>query len=203
MYCLLKSVLRSRFLLVFLDSWVYRLSKTCSFVFVLLYSWEFRKVSITRIGQAEQICVGFYRFFVAQPEQNKQFCICFAILFGNPKRHCSRKLALRSRSVQVVTDLWLHSPSKTNSFVFAFVYYCESQEASLRRIGTALQLPHIFKKHMCQPIFEYFVVDIHHRLRPRRGLGRSGLLEGKNAADFYTPFFPRFGQILIHFTLLA
>ena len=32
---------------------------------------------------------------------------------------------------------WLHSPSKTVSFVFVFVYYCEPQEASLRKIGPA------------------------------------------------------------------
>ena len=32
---------------------------------------------------------------------------------------------------------WLHRPSKTVSFVFVFVYYCEPQEASLRKIGPA------------------------------------------------------------------
>ena len=36
----------------------------------------------------------------------------------------------------LLNDL-LHSPSKTNSFVFVFVYYCESQQASLRKIGPA------------------------------------------------------------------
>ena len=62
MYGLQKSILRSRFLLVFIDSWVYRLNKTTSFVFVLLYSWDFRNVWFTEIGFAEQICIGFYRF---------------------------------------------------------------------------------------------------------------------------------------------
>ena len=81
MYGSQKSVLRSNFVFVFfIDFRVYRLSKTSRFVFVLLYSWEHRNASITRIGQAEQICIGFYRFLVAQPEQNKQFCICFCIL---------------------------------------------------------------------------------------------------------------------------
>ena len=158
MYGSQKSVLRSRFLLVFIDSWVYRLSKTISFVFVLLYSWEPRIASITRIGPAEQICIGFYSFLVAPPEQNKQFCICFAILLGHLKRYSStKKLVLRGRFVQVVIDLWLHRPSKTNSFVFVFVYYCESQEASLRKIGIARQFPHMSNKRpMVWPFFDYF-----------------------------------------------
>ena len=49
--------------------------------------------------------------------------------------------------------------------------------------------PHVQQKTHGLAIFWLFFVDIHHRLRPRRGLGRSGLLEGKNAADFYTYFF--------------
>ena len=80
MYGSQKSVLRNKFVLVFIDFRVYRLSKTSRFVLVLLYSWEHRNASITRIGQAEQICSVFYRFLVAQLEQNNKFCICFCIL---------------------------------------------------------------------------------------------------------------------------
>ena len=99
---------------------------------------------------------------------------------------------MRSRFVQVVIDLWLHRPSKANSFVFVFVYSCESQLASLRRICIAMSLPQIFQKHMFQLIFEYFFVDIHHRLRPRRGLGRLGSLEGKKRRGFLHTLFSRF-----------
>ena len=51
--------------------------------------------------------------------------------------HRSQESFRRSRFVVVFIDSLLHSPSKTNRFVFVFVYYCESQQASLRKIGPA------------------------------------------------------------------
>ena len=74
----------------------YLFYKKYRFVFVLLYSWDFRNVWFTRIGPAEQICIGFYRLLVAPPEWNNQFCICFAILLGHQKRYFCNVLTIFS-----------------------------------------------------------------------------------------------------------
>ena len=77
MYGSQKSVLRSNFVLVFIDFRVYRLNKTSRFVFVLLYSWEHRNASITRIGQAEQICIGFIDSWLHSLSKTNSFVFVF------------------------------------------------------------------------------------------------------------------------------
>ena len=105
MYGSQKSSFRSRFLLVFIDSRVYRLSKTSSFVFVLLYSWEPLNASITRIGPAEQICMGFIESW--SPARVKQAVLyLFLYIHWISERHRSKKSVLRSRFVLVFIDYW-------------------------------------------------------------------------------------------------
>ena len=122
----------------------------------------------------------------ARMEQTVLYLFCYII--GTSETVFKKKWFLRSRFVQVVIDLWLHSPSKTNSFARVFVYQCESKEASLIEIGPALSIPQIFKNTcFCNvlTIFSSIFITVY-------GLGGAsadlGSLEGKDAADFCTRF---------------
>ena len=144
-----ESARRSRFVLAFIDSLSPSPSRTNSFVFVLLYYLEIRNGIAQEICIAEQICIGCYRSLVAQPEQTKQFCICFCILLWIPGSIVKKNLPCPVAS------------------------------------------PNFQKTHVLAHFWVFFV-DIHHRLRPRRGLGRLGLLEGKKRSGFLHPLFSRF-----------
>ena len=60
-----------------------RVEQTVLYLFCYII-WTFETALLKTISIAEQICIGCYRSLVAQPEQNKQFCICFCILLWIP-----------------------------------------------------------------------------------------------------------------------
>ena len=98
-----------------------RVEQTVLYLFCYII-WNSETALLKKICIAEQICIGCYRSLVAQPEQNKQFCICFCILLWIQTSIVKKNLHCNVASPSFQKNTCFSSFLSISSLIFITVY---------------------------------------------------------------------------------